>query len=75
MASGFIRKNRDGSLTAKGLDRIQAGMIWVNYKPLSLPEAPFGGVKDSGIGRELGWEGLDAYLETKAVRKFVGKAD
>ena len=57
------------------IDRIQAGMIWVNYKPLSLPEAPFGGVKDSGIGRELGWEGLDAYLETKAVRKFIGKAD
>jgi succinate-semialdehyde dehydrogenase/glutarate-semialdehyde dehydrogenase len=57
------------------IDRIQAGMIWVNYKPLSLPEAPFGGVKDSGIGRELGWEGLDAYLETKAVRKFIGKTD
>ncbi|HEY6102086.1 MAG TPA: aldehyde dehydrogenase family protein [bacterium] len=57
------------------IDRIEAGMIWVNYKPLSLPEAPFGGVKDSGIGRELGWEGLDAYLETKAVRKYIGKAD
>ncbi len=56
------------------IDRIQAGMVWVNYKPLSLPEAPFGGVKDSGIGRELGAEGLEAYLETKAVRKYVGKA-
>jgi len=56
------------------IDRIQAGMVWVNYKPLSLPEAPFGGVKDSGIGRELGMEGLDAYLETKAVRKYIGKA-
>lgn len=55
------------------IDQIQAGMVWVNYKPLSLPEAPFGGVKDSGIGRELGWEGLDAYLETKAVRKYIGK--
>ena len=57
------------------VDRIDAGMIWVNYKPLSLPEAPFGGVKDSGIGRELGWEGLDAYLETKSVRKYIGKAE
>jgi succinate-semialdehyde dehydrogenase/glutarate-semialdehyde dehydrogenase len=57
------------------VDGIHAGMVWVNYKPLSLPEAPFGGVKDSGIGRELGWEGLDAYLETKAVRKFIGKTD
>jgi betaine-aldehyde dehydrogenase len=57
------------------VDRIQAGMVWVNYKPLSLPEAPFGGVKDSGIGRELGWEGLEAYLETKAIRKYIGKGD
>ena len=57
------------------VDRIDAGMIWVNYKPISLPEAPFGGVKDSGIGRELGWEGLDAYLETKSVRKYIGKAE
>jgi len=57
------------------IDRIQAGMVWVNYKPLSLPEAPFGGVKDSGIGRELGAEGLNAYLETKAIRKYIGKAN
>lgn len=57
------------------IDRIQAGMVWVNYKPLSLPEAPFGGVKDSGIGRELGAEGLAEYLETKTVRKYVGKAN
>ena len=57
------------------IDRIHAGMVWVNYKPLSLPEAPFGGVKDSGIGRELGAEGLNEYLETKAVRKYVGKAN
>ncbi|MGH2437911.1 MAG: aldehyde dehydrogenase family protein, partial [bacterium] len=56
------------------IDRIHAGMVWVNYKPLSLPEAPFGGVKDSGIGRELGAEGLNEYLETKAVRKYIGKA-
>lgn len=57
------------------VDRIQSGMVWVNYKPLSLPEAPFGGVKDSGIGRELGAEGLAEYLETKSVRTFVGKAE
>lgn len=54
-------------------DRIQSGMLWVNYKPLSLPEAPFGGVKDSGIGRELGAEGLAEYLETKSIRTYVGK--
>ncbi len=57
------------------IDRIQSGIVWVNYKPLSVPEAPFGGVKESGIGRELGTEGLAEYLETKSIRKFVGKAD
>ncbi len=57
------------------IERIQAGIVWVNYKPLSIPEAPFGGVKDSGIGRELAAEGLGEYLETKSVRKFVGKAE
>lgn len=57
------------------VDRIQSGMVWVNYKPLSLPEAPFGGVKESGIGRELGAEGLAEYLDTKSVRTYVGKAD
>ncbi|MDQ7842634.1 MAG: aldehyde dehydrogenase family protein [Armatimonadota bacterium] len=66
--------SRDDQRIERFIDRIQAGMVWVNYKPLSLPEAPFGGVKDSGIGRELGAEGLDAYLETKAIRKYVGKA-
>ncbi len=56
------------------VDRIEAGMVWVNYKPLSVPEAPFGGVKDSGIGRELGAEGLAEYLETKSIRRYVGQA-
>jgi betaine-aldehyde dehydrogenase len=65
---------RDDRRIERFIDRIEAGMVWVNYKPLSLPEAPFGGVKDSGIGRELGQEGLEAYLETKAVRTYVGKA-
>lgn len=55
--------------------QIHAGIVWVNYKPASVPEAPFGGMKESGIGRELGAEGLAEYLETKSIRKFVGKAD
>ena len=53
---------------------IESGIVWVNYKPLSVPETPFGGVKDSGIGRELGAEGLAEFLETKSIRTYVGKA-
>jgi succinate-semialdehyde dehydrogenase/glutarate-semialdehyde dehydrogenase len=40
-------------------------MISINHMGLSLPETPFGGVKDSGIGFEGGTEGIDAYLSTK----------
>lgn len=46
---------------------VKAGTIWVNsYRTLS-PAAPFGGFGESGIGRENGFEGLDAFTETKAV--------
>ncbi len=53
---------------------IESGIVWINYKPLSIPETPFGGVKDSGHGRELGAEGLAEYLETKSIRKYIGPA-
>jgi acyl-CoA reductase-like NAD-dependent aldehyde dehydrogenase len=56
------------------IEGIESGIVWINYKPLSVPETPFGGVKDSGTGRELGAEGLAEYLETKSIRKYVGKA-
>lgn len=56
------------------IEGIESGIVWINYKPLSVPETPFGGVKDSGTGRELGAEGLAEYLETKSIRKYIGKA-
>ena len=46
---------------------MQAGSVYVNCWGLSDPGAPFGGYKNSGIGREHGRPGLDAYLETKTV--------
>ena len=47
--------------------RIEAGMVWVNSSNDSDFRVPFGGVKQSGIGRELGEAGLTAYSQTKAV--------
>jgi acyl-CoA reductase-like NAD-dependent aldehyde dehydrogenase len=47
--------------------RLRVGDVWVNTHYVRLAESPFGGVKQSGIGRELGMEGLDAYLESKRV--------
>jgi succinate-semialdehyde dehydrogenase/glutarate-semialdehyde dehydrogenase len=46
---------------------IEAGMVAVNSATVSLPQAPFGGVKASGEGSEGGIEGLEAYTVTKLV--------
>ncbi len=46
-------------------ERLEAGTIGINDPVPSTTIAPFGGVKQSGIGRECGAEGLDAFLETK----------
>ena len=58
----------------QGLDRalrvaeaIEAGMVGVNRGVISDPAAPFGGVKESGFGREGGTEGIDEYLDTKYI--------
>lgn len=49
--------------------RIQSGQVHINY-PDWDPNAPFGGYKQSGNGREYGVEGIEEYLETKAVLGF-----
>jgi len=46
---------------------LRAGTVWVNAYNLYDPALPFGGFKQSGFGRELGLDALDAYLETKSV--------
>ncbi|MET7733611.1 aldehyde dehydrogenase family protein [Streptomyces sp. NPDC005402] len=48
-------------------DRLQAGIVWVNDWAMLDPAVPFGGVKDSGYGREYGPEALDAYTKVKSV--------
>jgi succinate-semialdehyde dehydrogenase/glutarate-semialdehyde dehydrogenase len=48
-------------------ERLETGMIGLNQGMVSNPAAPFGGVKQSGLGREGGRVGIDEYLETKYV--------
>jgi succinate-semialdehyde dehydrogenase/glutarate-semialdehyde dehydrogenase len=48
-------------------EAIEFGMIGLNQGIVSNPAAPFGGVKQSGFGREGGFEGIDEYLETRYV--------
>jgi aldehyde dehydrogenase (NAD+) len=52
--------------------RIEAGMVWINSSNDSDFRIPFGGVKQSGIGRELGEAGLAGYTQTKAVHVNMG---
>jgi acyl-CoA reductase-like NAD-dependent aldehyde dehydrogenase len=46
---------------------LEAGTVWVNTYNIFHPASPFGGLKESGFGRELGREALDLYLETKSI--------
>jgi succinate-semialdehyde dehydrogenase/glutarate-semialdehyde dehydrogenase len=53
-------------------EALESGMVGVNRGVISDPAAPFGGVKESGFGREGGTEGIEEYLETKYVAMNVG---
>ncbi|MBS0573751.1 MAG: aldehyde dehydrogenase family protein [Proteobacteria bacterium] len=50
---------------------LRAGIVWINCSQPTFTEAPWGGMKQSGIGRELGRWGLENYLETKQIARMV----
>ncbi|MGP4033611.1 NAD-dependent succinate-semialdehyde dehydrogenase [Pseudarthrobacter sp. 1C304] len=58
---------RDLDRTLRLAESLETGMLGINTGIVSNPAAPFGGVKQSGIGREGGFEGIDEYLETVYV--------
>jgi succinate-semialdehyde dehydrogenase/glutarate-semialdehyde dehydrogenase len=58
---------RDLSRAVRVSEALEYGMVGVNQGIVSNPAAPFGGVKQSGFGREGGFEGIAEYLETKYV--------
>src|SRR5699024_2061893 len=47
--------------------KMRMGTVWINDVNLYFPQAPWGGYKQSGIGRELGKAGLEEYQETKHI--------
>src|SRR3712207_1949337 len=57
----------DVTVMWKMAEGIEAGIIGVNEPVPAVPQCPFGGMKESGLGRELAHEGLEAYLETKYI--------
>jgi len=58
---------RDVTRAVRVAEALEAGMVGLNRGMVSNAAAPFGGVKQSGLGREGGAEGIDAYLQTKYV--------
>lgn len=65
LAGSVWTADTDRALTIAG--RVRTGTLGINQGYTMDPFAPFGGVKGSGYGRELGPEGIDGYLETKSV--------
>jgi len=53
---------------------LRAGSVWVNDWHMMRTDAPFGGYKQSGYGRELGAQSIDSYVETKAVQMSFERA-
>ena len=58
---------RDVGIAQKLARRIHAGTVWVNTHNVFDPALPFGGYKQSGWGREMGFEAIELYTEVKAV--------
>ncbi len=65
LAAAIFTTNLDRALTlAQG---VQAGSVWINCHNVFLAQVPFGGFKESGIGRELGEYALHEYTEVKTI--------
>ena len=65
-AFAFTQNLRTANLLGDG---IESGMVGINTFAISMVDAPFGGVKDSGFGSEGGPEGMESYLVTKAIHQ------
>lgn len=62
----WTQDEREEELFVRGLD---AGAVFINGMSISYPELPFGGIKDSGVGRELSVEGIREFVNLKSVWK------
>lgn len=65
LAAGVITNDINKAMNFA--NNVDAGSVWINCYDAVLPQTPFGGYKHSGMGRELGKDGLENYLETKTI--------
>jgi betaine-aldehyde dehydrogenase len=64
---GATLMTRDARLVKKFFEEVKAGTVWINDPLTDNFAGPFGGMKMSGLGRELGQEGIDEYYDVKHV--------
>ncbi|MDX3975190.1 aldehyde dehydrogenase family protein [Shinella sp.] len=65
--------SKDDARAERVATAFRAGIVWINCSQPTFTEAPWGGYKESGIGRELGRWGLDNYLEVKQITRYVSE--
>lgn len=73
LAAGVF--TRDLARAHRVVARLQAGTTWINHYNVTPIELPFGGVKQSGLGRENGRAALDAHTQVKSVFVNLGSVD
>lgn len=66
--------SNDSERAERVADQLESGITWINCNQMVVPQAPWGGVKKSGMGRELGRWGLQAFLEVKQKTRWLPDA-
>ncbi len=62
--------SKDDARCQRVARKLRAGIVWINCSQPTFTQAPWGGYKQSGIGRELGVWGFENYLETKQITRY-----
>ncbi len=65
---GAVIQSTDAVKAQEIADRLDTGMVYINEDPGTAAELPFGGIKRSGVGRELGKYGMDEFVNRKLIR-------
>jgi succinate-semialdehyde dehydrogenase/glutarate-semialdehyde dehydrogenase len=64
---GGVVYTEDADLAERVADQLDTGMVWINTAQGSAADLPFGGTKRSGVGRELGPNGIDEFVSKKLI--------
>jgi succinate-semialdehyde dehydrogenase/glutarate-semialdehyde dehydrogenase len=65
---GAVIQSTDAAKAQEIAERLETGMVYINEAPGTAAELPFGGIKRSGVGRELGKYGMDEFVNRKLIR-------